>query len=189
MIVVKLPQIQITTTDIQMDLSIQPPQQAIQQPRAELSIEQPAAILEINTTDSVLKIDSSQARRDIGMIGALESVQNYAQKGKQKNLQGIARRVREGRQVMMSSGKGQGPAYVQIAKQTHGPHRVPIGIKFVPSIGSVKISYTPGSVDVNIQARKPQIDAQVNKPIINYTPGNVTNTLVQRPSVDIEVIE
>lgn len=185
----KLPQIQIMTTDIQMDLQIQEPKQVIKQPQADLQIEQPAAILEINTTRGVLKIDSSQARREIGMIGTFESVKKYAEKGKQKNLQGIARRAREGRQVMLSSGKGQKPpAYAQIARQTHGPHRTPFNIKFVPSPGSVKIDYTPGTLDVNFQRRDPKIDVKVNKPIHQYTPGDVSVTMVQRPNVEIDVI-
>jgi len=152
-------------------------------------IEQPAAILDINTTRSVLKIDSSQARRDIGMIGPLESSANYAEKGKQEALKGMARRAREGRQIMENSGKDQGRAVIQnIAQQNHGPHRVQFNVKFVPSVGSVKINFTPGTTDINIQRREPVIDAKVNKPIHEYTPGKVTGTMIQRPDVDIDVI-
>lgn len=185
----RLPQIQIRTTDATIDLDISNSQQYIKQPKATQHIEQPAAILEINTTRGVLKIDSSQARRDLGLIGPLESSANYAEKGKQGVLQGMARRAREGRQIMDNSGKGQGRAINQnIAKQNHGPHRVQFNVKFVPSVGSVKIDYTPGTTDVNIQRREPIIDAKVNKPIHEYTPGKVTGTMVQRPDVDIDVI-
>lgn len=185
----RLPQIQIRTTDAKIDLHIAKPQQYIKQPKATQHIEQPAAILDINTTRSILKIDSSQARRDIGMIGPLESSANYAEKGKQEALKGIARRAKEGRQIMESSGKGQGRSIIpNIAKQNHGPHRVQFNIKFVPSVGSVKIDYTPGTTDVNIQRREPIIDAKVNKPTHEYTPGKVTGTMVQRPDVDIDVI-
>lgn len=184
----KLPQIQISKTDIQMDFTIQNAKQTIKQPRAIQKIEQPAAILEINTTNGVLKIDSSQARRDLGLIGPIEATENAAQKGKQVNLRGIARRVSEGRQMMINSGKEQGPVIGQIAKQNHGPHRTPIGIKFVPSIGSVKVDYTPGTTDINVQRRDPKIDIQVNKPIHDYTPGKVTGTMVQRSNIQIDVI-
>lgn len=186
----QIPQIQITTTDIKMDLNIQAARQHIEQPHAKQRIEQPAAILNINTTRGVLKIDSSQARRDLGLIGPMESVANYAQKGKQEALKGMARRASEGRQLMESAGKGQGRAPIQnIAKQNHGPKRAgPYNIKFVPSIGSVKINYTPGTTDVNITAQKPKIDVQVNKPIHQYTPGKVTGTMLQRPDVQIDVI-
>ncbi|MEO4054174.1 DUF6470 family protein [Solibacillus sp. CAU 1738] len=186
----RLPQIQIKTTDIEMDLNIAKPRQEIRQPKATQTIEQPAAILEINTTRGVLKIDSSQARRDLGLIGPLESSSNYAEKGKQDSLKGMARRAREGRQLMENAGKDQGRAILQnIAKQNHGPKRAgPYNIKFVPSIGSVKIDYTPGTTDVNITAQKPKIYAKVNKPVHEYTPGKVTGTMIQRPRVDIDVI-
>jgi len=184
----RLPQIQIHTTDAKLDLNISKPQQHIKQPNATQHIEQPAAILEIHTTKGILKIDSSQARRDIGMIGPLESSANYAEKGKQENLKGMARRAREGRQMMDNAGKGQGRTTIQnIAKQNQGLHRTPFNIKFVPSVGSVKIDYTPGTTDVNIQRREPIIDAKVNKPIHEYTPGKVTGTMVQRADVDINV--
>lgn len=185
----RLPQIQIHTTDAKIDLNIAKPQQYIKQPKATQHIEQPAAIIDINTTRGLLKIDSSQARRDLGLIGPLESSANYAEKGKQEVLQGMARRAREGRQLMDNSGKGQGRTIIQnIAKQNHGPHRPgPYNVKFVPSVGSVKMDYTPGTTDVNIERREPIIDAKVNKPIHEYTPGKVTGTMVQRPDVDIDV--
>jgi hypothetical protein len=186
----KLPQIQIRTTDAKNDLQIHDPKQFIKQRKATQSIEQPAAILDIKTTSGRLKIDSSQARRDIGLIGPIESSNNYAEKGKQLALQGAARRAKEGRQLMESAGKGQGSAPIQsIAKQNHGPHRPgPYNIKFVPSIGSVKIDYTPGTTNINITPQKPKIDVQVNKPIHDYTPGKVTGTMVVRPNVEIDVI-
>ncbi|MFJ7735986.1 DUF6470 family protein [Lysinibacillus sp. NPDC097287] len=185
----RLPQIQIRTTDAQVDLHISKPQQIIKQPNATQRIEQPAAILEINTKRGVLRIDSSQSRRDLGLIGPFESSAKYAQEGKQEAMQGMARRAREGRQMMEGAGKDQGRAIIQgIAKQNHGPKRIPFNIKFIPSVDSVKINYTPGTTDINITRQNPKIDAQVNKPIHDYTPGNVTGTMIQRPDVQIDVI-
>lgn len=185
----KLPQIQIRTYDIIIDLQIHDPVQKIRQPRATQHIEQPAAILEINTTPGKLKIDSSQARRDIGMIGPIESSKNYAEKGRQKVLEGMARRAKEGRQMMENAGKDLGRQTIKnIAKQNHGPKRVPFNIKFVPSVGSVEIEYIPGKTDINITPQKPKIDVQVNKPIHEYTPGKVTGEVLQYPRVEIDVI-
>lgn len=185
----RLPQIQIRTTDAQLDLRIDKPQQTIKQPKATQKIEQPAAILEINTTRGVLHIDSSQARRDLGLIGPIEATKKGTQEAIQEALGGTARRAKEGRQMMVSAGKNQGRATIQnIAKQNHGPHRTPFNVKFVPSVGSVKIDYTPGKTDVTITRQQPKIDAQVNKPIHDYTPGKVTGTMVQRPNVQVDVM-
>ncbi|WP_107840223.1 DUF6470 family protein [Metasolibacillus meyeri] len=186
----RLPQIQIQTTDIQMNWKIHDPVQRIRQPRAEQTISQPPATVRIHTTPSNLQIDSSDARRDLGYFPTGEMIKRYAQEGRQEMLKGLSRRVREGRQMMLSAGKGQGGAVIQqIAKQNTGPKRPgPYNIKFVPSIGSVKIKYTPATVDVNITRNEPKIDVKVNKPIHDYTPGKVTGTMTQRPRVDIDVI-
>lgn len=188
-----MPQIQLQKTDVQMNLkpAAVVGQQHIEQPKADLRIQQPAAILEINTTKGRLHIDSSQARRDLGMLSPMESVAKYANDGKQENLQGIARRAREGRQMVNMSGKGNGKKIAQtIAKQNHGPHRTPFNIKFVPSVGSVKVHYEAGTTDVNIQKRAPVIDAKVNKPVYQYTPDKVSYTMLQRPNVSlIDVIK
>lgn len=185
----RLPQIQIRTTDIAIDLQTHEPVQKIRQPKATQTIEQPAAILEINTTRGVLKIDSSQARRDLGLIGPLESNKNWAKEGIQEALAGAARRAKEGRQMMENAGKDQGRATLQnLAIQNHGPKRVPFNIKFVPSVGSVKINYSPGKTDIQFTPQKPRIDAKVNKPIHEYTPGKVTGDVLQYPRVNIDVI-
>lgn len=187
----RLPQIQIHTTDIKLDMQIHDPVQKISQPKATQTIEQPAAILDIRTTRSQLKIDSTQARRDLGLLGPLESLEKYSRDGKQAALKRVSKVVQEGRQMMLSAGKGQrGAVFQQIAKQNHGPKRAgPYNIKFIPSIGSVKIDFTPGTVDVNVTPQKPRIDAKVNKPIHDYTPGKVTHDVIQRPSIEIDVIQ
>lgn len=185
----RLPQIQIQTTDIAIDLQIQKPIQKIKQPKATQTIEQPAAILDINTTRGRLKIDSSQARRDLGLIGPLESNEKWAREGMKLALEGAARRAKEGRQLMENAGKDQGNSIIQnIAKQNHGPKRVPFNVKFVPSVDSVKIEYIPGETDIQFTPQKPKIDAKVNKPIHEYTPGKVTGNVLQYPDVKIDVI-
>ena len=186
----RFPQIQISITDIQMDYTITKPFQRIQQPKADLNIDQPAATLEINTTNARLNINMDQMWRDLGLKPTDELINEYAQKGRQEMLQGISKRVGEGRQMMMSAGKGQGRSTVQnIAKQNHGPERAgPYNIKFIPSIGSVKVDITPGTTDVNIQQNSPKIDVQVNKPKMDFTYGNVNGKMITRPDVKIDVI-
>ena len=181
-----IPQIQIRTTDAKLGLNIEKGQQTIRQPKATQHIEQPAAILDIRTTDGVMRIDSSQARRDIGMIGPLESTANFATAGHQKAMQGIARRVSEGNQ-MMDIAHNQN-AIVSIAKQNTFPNKKALGIDFIPSIGSVKLDYTPASVDINIQTQEAKISGQINKPIHEYKQGQVSGYMLQKPSIEIDVI-
>lgn len=186
----RFPQIQISTTDIQMDYTITKPFQRIQQRPADLNISQPAATLEINTINAKLDINMDQMWRDLGMKPTGELIKEYAQMGRQESLKGISRRLSEGRQIMMSAGKAQGRSTIQnIAKQNHGPERAgPYNIKFIPSIGSVKVNITPGTTDVNIQRNEPKIDVKVNKPQMDFTYGKVSGKMMVRPDVQIDVI-
>lgn len=181
-----IPQIQIQTTKAELGLNIEEPKQIIRQPQATQHIEQPAAIIEMETTHGIMRIDSSQARRDIGMIGTIESTQNYAAAGRQKAMQGIARRASEGRQMMDIAHNTN--AITTIAKNNSFPIPAKLGLDFIPSIGSVKLDYTPASLDINVQPQKANISSQVNKPIHEYTQGKVTGYMLQNPSIEIDVI-
>lgn len=181
----RIPQIQIHTTKAQLGLNISKPVQRIQQPKADLQIRQQNATVTMQTSDSSLNIDSSQARRDIGLIGPLESGRKNAQKGKQGVLAGIARRAREGEQLMRIENKGQ--PIQSIASTKTGRPMKSLGIEFVPSIDSVKIAYTPSNLDISVQTHSPQISATINKPIHEYTPGKVSSYMIQYPSIEIDV--
>ncbi|MDN4492197.1 DUF6470 family protein [Ureibacillus aquaedulcis] len=184
------PKLQITKTDTKLNMSIHEPIQKISQPKAKQTIEQPAGKLDIHVSEGKLQIDQSQAWRDVGLLTPKESVQKYVADGRQAVLKGISKTVQEGRQMMVNSGNGQrGSIVASIAKQNHGPHRVPMNIKFIPSVGSVKIDYTPAKVDVNFTPQQPKIDVQVNQPTHDYQQGKVTHEIVQRPSIEIDFIE
>lgn len=142
----------------------------IRQPPATLRIQQPPAIIDMQTTPSKLTIDSSQVRSELGNIGPIESTEKYAELGKQAAIKGITRCVQEGQQMRFSAGKGQGRAIIHnVIKQRTFPRPPKIALGFLPSIGAVKIDYTPSKLDINVQTRPPIIDVQVNKPIIDFT--------------------
>lgn len=180
------PQLQIRTTDAKLGLNIEKPNQVIRQPKATQHIEQPAATVEMHTTRGVMKIDSSQARRDVGMISPLESSSRYASAGRQKVMQGIARRASEGRQMMDIAHNLN--AVASIAKKNTFPTPSKLGIDFIPSVGSVKLDYTPAKLDINVQTQNVKISTQANKPIHDYTPGSVSGYMLQNPSIEIDFI-
>jgi len=180
----RIPQIQIQTTKAELGLTIQQPQQQIKQQQADVQIEQPAAILSIHTIQGELHIDSTQARRDLGLVNFVEFARNDAQEGQQALMAGIARRAREG-EMMMSIEKG-GNAIHSIIDSRTLPKQKMIGIKFIPSGDAVRTTYTPAKVDIQVQKNNPKIDVQINKPVHNYTPGNVKVDLIQNPSIQID---
>ena len=99
-------------------------------------------------------------------------------------MAGIARRAREG-DMLMSIEKG-GNAISSIIDSRTTPQQKALGIKFIPSANSVKMSYMPANVDIEVQKNEPKIDVKINKPIHNYTPGKVIVDLIQKPSIEID---
>ena len=184
----RVPRMEIMHQDIQIDIKKIPAEQRIEQRPVDLQIEQPAAILEISTTKPTLDINLDQFWADIGFKKTSVLIEEYADRGREELLSGIARRAQEGRKLMLSAGKGQGAQPIQsIAKENNGPERPgPINIKFIPSYQSVKIQYDPGSVDIQVQSQKPKIDVAIQKPIHEYTKGKTQIDVLQYPSVKID---
>ncbi|TSI07328.1 DUF6470 family protein [Lysinibacillus sp. BW-2-10] len=179
-----IPKLQIRTTDALLKLNIQQPKQHIEQLPAELQIKQPAAELSINSTEGKLLIDASEARKDYGFIPIHEIERRAAQKGYQDLLNGIARRAKEGFQLM-NIGKNSNALHSIIDAKT-SPKNKPLGIKFIPKADSVKIEYIPTDIQIDIKTNEPIINAKINKPIHNYTPGKTDVELAQYPTINID---
>lgn len=181
----RVPQVQIQTTQAQIALTIQQPQQHIEQLPADMKIRQQDADLSVKITPGQLQIDSTQLRADLGLYTFDAFARNAAQKGQQDVLAGIARRAREGEQLgdIASGGK----PLVSIAKSRNdNMQQKQTGIAFIPSYNSVKLDYTPANVDINVQVNKPNITVNINKPVHQYTPGKTTVDLIQKPSIQID---
>ncbi|MGA4516656.1 DUF6470 family protein [Solibacillus silvestris] len=184
----RIPRMEITQQRIQLDIKTIPAEQRIEQHPADLQIEQPAAILEISTTKPTLDINLDQFWADLGFKKTGVLVEEYANRGLEEVMNGIARRAQEGRKLMLSAGKGQGAQTIQsIAKENYGPKRPgPINIKFIPSYQSVKIQYDPGNVDIQVQTQKPKINVAIQKPVHEYTKGKTQIDVLQYPSLKID---
>lgn len=185
----KLDQIQIRTQDAIVDLNISKSQQYLKQTAPKQTIEQPAATLQMKHTDAKLLIDSSQVDRDLGFLSAKEAIAQAAQKGKAAVMKGIARKVREGNQLMDISNSKDGSAIANLAKSHDTIKKQNIGIKWIPSADAVKIKYQAGSLNIHVQANKPKIDVKLGDVSGHYVQSKVTGSLIQRQNVETTVIK
>lgn len=181
----RLPQIRLESTFIKTGLHIQKPTQTIEQPKAIQSIEQSKAELEINTVPGKLTIDQTEAKAQLGYKTIPRIISESAQEGKQAVLEGIGRRAREGDQFMRIENKGN--PLPQIA-EAYAYKEKQFGIGWIPSHGSVKLHYIKGEVQVKATPRKPIIDVQIQKPIHEYTPGDVSVYVEQKNALHIDFI-
>ena len=181
----RIPQMHIQTTKAELGLTISEPKQQIKQPAPDMQISQPAAQMTIQTTEGQLHIDQTQLRADLGLYTFTEFARNAAQKGEQIIKQGIARRAREGEQLGDIANGNNAIASIAASKNKNMQQKQ-LGIKFIPSYGAVKLTYTPADVQIDVQTNKPKIDVTINKPVHNYTPGKVSVDLLQKPSIEID---
>lgn len=180
-----IPQLHIQTTRGILGLQIDKPIQEIEQPSATIQLEQPAAILEMSTTKPILSLDTSAVREDVDLKSILRRIDEYAQIGKQGALEGTARRVQEGQQLAQIENGGN--TIAEIAKQNTSPSPAPLAIRFVADRTKIQMSFQQGALNMNVTPQKPTLDVQINKPIHNYTPGKVSGSMEQYPSIQIDV--
>ncbi|MDC3416128.1 DUF6470 family protein [Aquibacillus salsiterrae] len=180
----ELAQIRMQSQMAKLTLNRASPVQSIEQPGPIVSIEQPKGELTINRTPSKLTIDQSQAWYDMDLKSAPVRTREAAQLGKRDVLKGIARRARQGEELMKIENGGN-PIVSQAVENGFDPPKQ-FNIGWIPSPGSVKIDYQPSKVDISYQPRKPVIDIQAQKAITDYTPGSVEISLGQEKSLSID---
>jgi hypothetical protein len=186
----KIPQIQITKTDIKMNQQSTDAEISMQQSDPKITMEQPAAIIEMHTTDAEIHLDMSQFWRDVGLKKTGELINEIAQKASQTALEGISRKVSDGRQLMLNAGKNQkGDVIQSIAANRFGAKRPgPYNIKFIPSHDAIKVNIQPGTLDINVTPQQVNYNAQVQQPTFDYRAGEINSQMVQRPDVQVDVI-
>lgn len=182
----QVPQIRMESTFAQLGLNIEKPVQQIEQPKATLSIEQPPAIMNIETVKGQLTIDQTRAFNEIGLKNVFKSIEEFAAEGYQAHLEGMSRRARQGDELMRIENGGN-PIQSQAKENGERPYRE-LSIKFIPSPLSVDINYEPGRAEVNFEPQRPRIDAQINKPIHEYTPGKVSGYIERYNSLHIDYV-
>lgn len=180
----KLPQIRLQSQFAQIGLQQQAADIQIEQPKATQHIEQPQAIVDIRTTPSRLRIDQTQAWREMELKSSIVITEEAAQAGKQKVLQGIARRARQGDELMRIENDGQ-PLISQAVQNGKRPEKQ-FNIGWIPSPFAVKTDYQPSEVHINVTPQEPVIQNQPNKPVVHYQRGGVETYMLQNNALDID---
>lgn len=180
----QFPQIRIESQFAKLAINTIPANQSIQQPKADLSIEQPKAEMILQRTPSKLTIDQTEARADMDLKSIARRKEEFAKQGYEDWLSGLARVAQDGDELMQIEAGGN-----VIAAQAKRNSEDPIydfNIGWIPSAGSVKIGYDPGSLDIEWQVNKPRINVRINKPIHDYTPGDVNIKIAQYNKLKID---
>ncbi|MFJ5769130.1 DUF6470 family protein [Psychrobacillus sp. NPDC093180] len=179
-----IPKLQVHSIKAQISLNIQKPVQQIEQPSATLDLQQPKAVQTMQITKPQLNIDTEQARADLDLMSSSRRTAEVANYATQTAQEGTARRAQEGNELMRIENGGS--TISSQAKQTGRQPYSSLSIKFIPSNGSVKVNFQPGSVDIEVEPQQVINNTKTNKPIHTYTPGKVTVELQQHASLQID---
>lgn len=179
----QIPQIRIESQAGKIGLNINKPIQSIEQPQADLSIEQPPAEMTINRQPGRLTIDQTLARENLDLKSVFKRNEENAQLGYQTLMEYISKTVQEGDELMKIENGGQ-PLIDQAVRSMD--RETVFNTGNTPSQESVQIEYTPAKVEIEWHRNKPNIQVQINKPIHEYTPGNVEVFMQQHPSLNID---
>lgn len=180
----QMPQVQLQSHQAKISLHTTDAAVNIQQPKAEQSIRQPQAEIRMHTTPSKLTIDQTQAWNDMDLKSVFKRTEDFAQLGKKSNLEGIARRVQEGKE-MMEIEKGGDPIVAQ-AKRIDERKLKDFALGWIPSRFSVKIDYQPSDLDIDVNINAPEIKNTSNKPQVTYERGQVDTGILQYQSLKVD---
>lgn len=179
-------QIRIQSTPMKIGLQIDKPIQQIEQRKAIQSIEQPKAKVSIETVPAKLNIDQSKARADLGFKPIPQLAAEFAKESIQAGLEGIARRARQGDELMKIENKGN-PIIAQAIENGNRPEKQ-FNIGWIPRHGGIEIHYEPGKAVIDVEEQKPIINVQIQKPIHEYQPGKVSTYIEQWNSLQIDFV-
>ncbi|PLT35707.1 DUF6470 family protein [Bacillus sp. V5-8f] len=177
------PQIRLQSQFALIDIKTTKEHLSIQQSPADVYIEQPSAEITIERSPSRLTIDQTKAREDVDLKSAKRRIEEYSQSGYSGWLEGVARRVQDGAELMKIENGGN--VMAAQAKRNSQETQQQVNIGFVPSYKSVTIDYNPGKLDINVRVNKPNINIKANTPQISYTPSQVQFGVRQYQSLKI----
>ncbi|MGM9929668.1 MAG: DUF6470 family protein [Bacillus sp. (in: firmicutes)] len=182
----KLPQIRIQSQSALISLETINAKQTIEQPQVTLDLQQPPAEMTIERTPSKLTIDQTAAREAIDLKTIHKRIEEFADNGRQEAMEGVARRIQEG-DDMMRIENGGNPIAVHAKTNSERPEKQ-FNIGFVPPLFSVKLHYEPTKLDINWQTNKVINNSKANKPILDYEAGKVEVGLRQKESLQIDFV-
>lgn len=179
-----IPQIQISQQPALIGIDADLGTQDIRQPRAtyEMQVDRPKQ--DIRQPRGELEIDQSRAWDALGQGPILTALSRIYSQCHEIAMQGIARRVEDGNR--MAAIQNGGNAIAEIAKDL-SISRPQFDYYGEAGYDNVDITYTAHKAEINVTDGKVNVNAQVNKPEIDYNRGKLDIYMRQYPKVDISV--
>lgn len=184
----QLPRLELHNTFAQLGIQQRNATIEIKQSKAELNYNQPQPDMHIDKSGGKLEIDQTEAFADANLKHPFRNIKEWAQRAKQKILQGISEEANEGDRLMKIEGLSNS-AIPEIAKQESESPPKQFNIGFMPSSADkVKFHYEPSKIDIKINTREINYDVKTHEPVIKYHAGDFNIYLRQKASLQIQAV-
>nr|WP_318539348.1 DUF6470 family protein [Terribacillus saccharophilus] len=180
----QMPQVRLQSQQAKISLNTTDAIVNIEQPKAEQTIRQAQAEITMHTTPSKLTIDQTQAWNDMDLKSVFKRTEDLVELGKRSYLEGITRRVQEGKEMMQIENGGN-PIASQ-AKRVDDRKLKEFAIGWVPSQFAVKTDYQPSELNIDITVKTPKIKNTPQQPKIHYERGQVETGIAQYQSLKVD---
>lgn len=179
----RIPQIQIRQQFAKLGIDADLGRYEIRQPKAEVTIQTTPPALSIESPSGELRIDQSRAWDALALGGTLQVMSRIYAQGRQAALNGIARRVDEGRQLVNIHQGGN--MLADIAANAAFRKHPPLPVAGEASVDNVDFFYTAYQPQIEVQKGRVDIEVKPNRPEITYYRGKLDIYMEQYGKVTI----
>ncbi|MEW8968058.1 MAG: DUF6470 family protein [Exiguobacterium alkaliphilum] len=178
-----LARLEMRQTHAAIQMTSNRPVLEMRQGRADMTMTQGKAEMTQRTTQGTLEVDSSVARSESNLKGALELGRHFGGLGEQGAREATSMAAREGDQLMRIENGNPIPQIA--ASKVNDPYPV-VDLDFMPkSIDRVKLTYTPADVKIEWNVTPAQIDVSLTPTDFSFTPWTTDISLRQQASLEM----
>src|SRR6056297_2496443 len=170
----EIPQIKISQQYAKIEISTQSARQEIKQKQADLHIKQPRGKLMMKHRDVKVKINNYPSRYDLGYKNNFDFIRENAKLTKKTVMTEIAKKARQGDELMKIENKGN--ALQKVIKEDFTPDEKEIGLKW---IRGPKFKVVSPDLKINFKSYDTQINVKINPPQYKFHRGEVNIRMAQ----------
>ena len=151
----------------------------------EMDIQEPR--LEIDSELGQIRIDQYQCFAESGLKNSIDLTEDNAAFAQQKFAQAVGRIVSQGDAMVASLSRGTDMIPIHAQENALAKNSREFNMVTMPR-SRPQIDFVGGTVNINVIEGRVNLQTRANKPIIDYTRGNVDIYLRQKNSINIEYI-
>ena len=179
------PLIEIKTVPIEIEMKVSHAKLEYTRGTADLEISRNNGGLSIKSRPIKLNIDTFEARNSV-VPTAMRSQQQAAQKGQQASYTATATYAQHG-QMLLNAKLGEDVLGQFAAEAATKDLKLNEGLQFLPSVPP-EITWDPGEMHIRYEMDKLNFDWRVNRPELEFTPGDIELSVTQQPDVIIKYV-